>query len=189
MMGRQGWRMGSDYKVKGSTLNTKFEYVRVRFGDDAEQALHDRFESREQFPILEAVWYEYALYVEILEAIADHHFEGDVSRLVDAGEFSAEKALTSVYQAFVRGDDFTEFLGRISALHRLFYSHGKMQVRLSNDRDGCEIAHRDKPACDEADLYVALGFYCQAARLHGLRGLNGSFALEADGALFTLNWA
>ena len=181
--------MGSNYRVKGSTLNTKFAYVRERFGEESEGAMRAHFEGRGLFPVLDADWYPYSLYVEILQLLADRHFDGDISKLVDVGDYSAEHALTSVYQAFVRGDGFTEFLGRISALHQLFYSLGRMEVRLWQDSDGCEIWHRDKPEYAEQDLFVALGFYLRAAKLHGLRGVSGAFSIEDEGAQFTITWS
>lgn len=181
--------MGSNYRVKGSTLNTKFAYVRERFGEDADAAMQAHFEGRGLFPILDADWYPYSLYVEVLQQLAKRHFDGKISKLVDVGDYSAEQALTSVYQAFVRGDEFTQFLGRISALHRLFYSMGRMEVRLWQDRDGCEIWHHDKPEYAEEDLFVALGFYLRAAKLHDLRSVSGTFSIEEEGAQFTITWS
>ncbi len=181
--------MGSNYRVKGSTLNTKFAYVRERFGEAAEGAMRAQFDDGELFPILDADWYPYSLYIEILQLIADRHFEGNIAKLVDVGDYSAGQALTSVYQAFVRGDEFTQFLGRMSALHRLLYSLGRVEVRLWQDGDGCEIWHQDKPEHAEQDLHVALGFYLRAAKLHGLGGVSGAFSIEDEGAQFTITWS
>lgn len=176
------------YQVKGSTLRSKFDYVHERFGDQALERLERRFANKKLFPILHSGWYPYELYVAVLEAIAEHHFDGNLAQLVDVGAHSAKVALSTVYAAFVRPTGFVEFLQGMSRLHHMFYSLGEIEVTIDEGMNRAEIVQRDKPTFADADLYVASGFYQKAADLHGLEGVACGFSLEADGAHFDLSW-
>lgn len=181
--------MTTTYQVKGSTIRSKFEYVGHHFGADARAALEATFEGRGLFPLLTASWYPYDLYVEVLDALTARHFGGDASRLHEVGAASAQGALSTVYQAFVRDQGFLEFLVGMSKLHHLFYNQGHIEVRIHPEEKGCDILHRDKPRYATSDLHVATGFYTRAAELHGLRQVTCSFERTDAGADFVLGWS
>jgi len=177
-----------EYMVKGSTIRSKLDFVKDRFGEGAKNAIEGRFQGRGLHPLLTASWYPYELYVELLEAIVDAHFDGDASRLVTVGERSADEALKTVYRSFVRERGFDDFLQGIATLHHLFYNLGRIDVVAEKGATSCEIHQRDKPRYAEADLYIAAGFYQRAAELHGLTDVQCSFTTGPDGADFALSW-
>jgi hypothetical protein len=182
--------MDQDYKVKGSTIESKFEFTEDNFGTKARQALEDKFRDRGLFPVYPSMWYAYDLYVAVLEQLAETHYGGDLSKLEDVGRYSAKKALESVYRSFVDqvGRDFLDFLSRISQLHKMFYTHGRLEVNVHENGKGCDLIQRDKPSLREADLYVASGFYKEAARIHGIRDMRLSFNILGKDCHFTLSW-
>ena len=180
--------MEQEYRVKGSTLNTKIAFVRERFGEEAVNRLIGKLSQDEPFKAFDSGWYPYEQYVRILELIAEQHFGGDLSRLVEAGEYSANQALSTTYAAFVVSGDFLGFLNRIAQLHSMFYSLGHIEVETLLHGKGCEIRHRGKSEYAEADMYVALGFYKGAGSLHGLQGVSGGFTRDRDGVTFSLSW-
>lgn len=177
-----------EYQVKGSTLRSKLDFVHEIFGSSARSALESQLSDRDLFPILVSAWYDYDLYVELLEAIAANHYGGDLSRLTEVGAYSADQALRSVYAAFVRSTGFVEFLRGISRLHHMFYNSGYLDVDVADDQSACSLIHREKPRFAEADLWVAQGFYCQAAALHGLDQVRCSFETDAPIVRFELSW-
>ena len=181
--------MTATYQVKGSTIRSKFDFVDQHFGAEARADLEACFASRGLFPILTASWYPYDLYVEVLEELARRHFDGDLARLHEVGAASAQAALSTVYQAFVRDQGFVEFLSGISKLHHLFYNHGHIEVSIDPEEKGCTIRHRNKPRYAAADLHVAAGFYTRAAELHGLDGVRCRFETSGAGADFRLSWS
>lgn len=181
--------MATQYEVKGSTVQTKYDFVQARFGPLACGRLEARFKSKGLFPVLSSSWYDYDLYVELLEAIADACFDNDLSRLVEVGEYSADDALTSMYAAFVSEEGFLDFLEGITSLHHMFYSQGNIEVNVHPDQKGCDILHRKKPKAAEADQYVAAGFYQKAAELHGLTNACCSWSMQRKGVHFVLTWA
>ncbi|TNF75319.1 MAG: hypothetical protein EP299_06320 [Acidobacteria bacterium] len=178
-----------EYLVRGSSISSKFEFVRDRFGTEAELRLKEDFENRERlFPILDSSWYPFELYDEINRAIADKFFDGKLAGLVEVGSYSAEKVLTSVYKAFAEGKDFVGFLLRAALLHERFYSQSQMDVTLGEDGVSAEILLRDAPTYSEADLHMAAGFYAGAAKLLGVTGFHHEYTLTKDGAHFQLRW-
>jgi hypothetical protein len=180
-----------EYQVKGSTINSKFDFVRLEFGVEAEQRLEAQLEQQTgaKRPFLDSTWYPFKTYVAILRLIARNHYRGDLSKLAAIGAGSADVTFAGTYRAFVRGDDFLRFLRRMPQLHTQFYSQGRIDVELLDDRRGCSIRHRGKDTYDEADLYVAQGFYQRAAELHGLDVIDCAFTLTLEGAEFQLRWA
>lgn len=176
------------YQVKGSTIRSKLDFVHERFGAEARAALETEFAGRGLLPILVSGWYDYDLYVEILESIAARHFAGDLSQLEVIGGYSAEQSLKTVYAAFVRSTGFAEFLRGISRLHHMFYNAGRLSVEVADDRRSCTIIHRDKPRVAEADLWVASGFYKMAAKLHDLERVSCQWQVVDGEARFEMRW-
>lgn len=176
------------YQVKGSTIRSKLDFVHERFGAAALASLETEFSGRGLLPILVSGWYDFDLYVEVLESITARHFAGDLSRLASVGAYSAEQSLKTVYAAFVRPTGFVEFLRGMSRLHHMFYNAGRIDVSVAGDRKSCTIVHRDKPRLAEADLWVASGFYRMAAALHELDEVACRFEVLGDEARFELGW-
>lgn len=181
--------MPEEYRVRGSSISSKFKFVRDRFGTEAELQLKEHFKDQERlFPILDSSWYPFEVYDEINRVIADRFFDGEFSGLVEVGSYSAEKVLTSVYKAFAEGKDFPGFLLRAALLHERFYSQSQMDVTLGEDGVSAEVLLRDAPTYSEADLHIAAGFYGGAAKLLGLQGFRHECNLTKDGAHFQLRW-
>jgi hypothetical protein len=183
--------MENDYKVKGSSIVSKFDFVEEHFGDEARDKLQRLFDRHGLFPINPAGWYPFNLYVEVLEAVAESFFDGDLTRLEEVGTYSARASLKGVYKSFVveKEKNFLDFLSRMSALHRMFYSRGQLDVSVREDGRGCELWQRDKPGFREADLFVAKGFYTEAARMHEIDNIEITFAVEGEDAHFSMTWA
>ncbi|MFQ5350144.1 MAG: hypothetical protein ACE5EG_06865 [Thermoanaerobaculia bacterium] len=180
--------MSADYRVKGSSIRSKFEFVRDRFGEAAARALKERFRQRGILPVLDSKMYPFEDYDVVLRAIAEEFFDGDLSRLAEVGAYSAQQVLTGVYRAFAAGKDFPGFLSRAAVLHERFYSHGGMDVDLEEDGKSCRIVLEGAPTYSESDLYIAGGFYAGAADLLGIKSLDWDLSWDSSGARFQLRW-
>ncbi len=181
--------MSDDYRVKGSSIRSKFEFVNERFGEAAVRRLKERFRDRDGLlPVLDSAMYPFAIYDEVNRAIAEEFYDGDLARLAEVGAYSARKVLTGVYRAFAAGKDFPGFLKRAAVLHERFYSHGEMLVDLDAGGRACQITLRGAPTYSEADLYIAGGFYAGAAELLGTESLDWNLAWDSSGARFDLRW-
>ncbi len=180
--------MSDDYRVRGSSIRSKFDFVHDRFGDGAERRLKERFRERGILPVLDSVMYPFEDYDAVNRAIAEEFFDGDMSGLSEVGAYSAQKVLTGVYKAFAAGKDYSGFLRRAAVLHERFYSHGGMQVDLAEDGRSATIVLRGAPTYSESDLYIAGGFYAGAAHLLGVRSFNWELSWDASSARFLLRW-
>lgn len=180
--------MSDDYRVKGSSIRSKFDFVHDRFGEGAERRLKERFREHGLLPVLDSVMYPFEDYDAVLRAIAEEFFDGDLSRLSEVGAYSAQKVLTGVYRAFAAGKDYLGFLRRAAVLHERFYSHGGMDVDLAEDGESCTIVLSGAPTYSESDLHVAGGFYAGAADLLGIQSLDWEMSWDASSARFLLSW-
>jgi len=180
--------MSDDYRVKGSSIRSKFDFVRDRFGEAAERELKEQFRERGILPVLDSMMYPFEDYDAVNRAIAEKFFDGEASRLSEVGAYSAQKVLTGVYRAFAAGKDYPGFLRRAAVLHERFYSHGGMDVDLAEDGKSCQITLRGAPTYSESDLYIAGGFYAGAADLLAIESLDWELSWDSSGARFQLRW-
>lgn len=174
--------------VKGSTILSKLDFVRERFGAGAEQALRTFVtETAGNRQILAGSWYPFALYESALRHIAENYYDGDLTRLREVGEDSAHRALTGTYEVYGQMG-LAHFLSRIGALHKRFYSRGDIQAEMGEDGHGCSVRMFGVPFFSEADLELAAGFYTGAAREFGLREVRCDFTIAGDEVGFQLKW-
>jgi len=182
--------MSSDYRVKGSSISSKFDFLRDRFGEAAEKEFMNGFvNERGLFPVLDSQWYPFALYDRINRAIASQYFSGDIRRLEQVGKFSAERVLSTTYSMYADGKDFTGFLRRAAVLHQRFYSQGKMEVSIGEDGKSATISHSGADIYSDADLHVAAGFYLGAGDLTGAKAVRCRMTRHQNGAEFKLQWS
>ncbi|MCP4896052.1 MAG: hypothetical protein GY906_03675 [bacterium] len=177
------------YKVKGSSIRSKFKFVHDRFGADAENELREEFAGRRDlFPLLDSSWYPFSLYNEIICKIAERFYNGKLEALKEVGAFSAEEALTTVYRAYVASKNYVSFLRRIERLHQTLYSAGSMTVTVGRDGTSTLIEQHGAPVYSEADLHVAAGFYVGAGQLLGHHDISCHLDKGKAGANFELRW-
>lgn len=175
-----------DYLVKGSTIRSKFDFVREQHGLDAERLFRGPFEMGGT--ILDSAWYPFELFDKINEELAQQFLGGDERRLEEVGRFSASTAFLGVYKSFLTASSFDRFLQRIASLHDLMYSAGRMEVEPDIEHKACCIRQVGAPVYTSRDLYVAQGFYTRAAELFHLRGVRCTFREMPEGAVFDLTW-
>jgi hypothetical protein len=182
--------MSNEYAVKGSSISSKFEFVRVRFGEAAEDEFKRSFSDETGlFPVLDSKWYPFAVYDRINRAIADRYFSGSTRGLEEAGKFSAERVLSTTYSMYAEGKDFVGFLQRAAILHGRFYSQGQVTVTIGEGRTSATIQHSGADSYSDADLHVAKGFYVGAGELTGATGVQCHMVQRPDGAEFSLRWS
>jgi hypothetical protein len=113
--------MKGGYKVKGSSIRSKFEFVKERYGPEAEARPRDKFRDRPEFsPLLDTAWYPFELYEDLNRAIALEFISGDLARLREVGSYSANLALRTTCKAFALGKDFVQFLRGTTAYYQKF---------------------------------------------------------------------
>lgn len=177
-----------DFQVKGSSIRSKLYFAQQCLSPEVCSRLGRwlrGFANSEQ--ILDANWYPFELYDGLLRTLAMEAYGGDLRRLEEVGIFSAEQALTTVYEVYAIQRDFPMFLRRISALHDRFYSRSKLEL-VGSGEGFCEIQLSDVSVDFTADIHVASGFYIGAARLMGLDKVSCERRIEGQKALFRLDW-
>ena len=180
--------MVEELKVRGSSITSKFAFVKHTFGDGAEEELNERFAKSPYFPALDALWYPFSHYIEINRAIAEAHFDGDIRRLHEVGQFSAKHALTNLYKVYAKEATFVDFLKKISNLHRRFYNVGDMDPQIDESKRQVAVVLSGRREYPMEDLYVAQGFYVGAAKLLGHKDVLSKITRTNEGAVIALKW-
>lgn len=178
----------SKYSVKGSSINSKIEYVEEEISAEDAGLLKETFKEEIKFPVLDSAWYDYDIYAKLLSEIARLFFASDKEKLKDVGIFSAKKVLNGVYKAYMMGGDFIKFLQKISMLHSRFYNMGTMDVSVSDTGNACTILLKDAPVYAVEDNYIAAGFYMGSAISCGLQSVKCSITEKTNAVEFQLTW-
>lgn len=176
-----------EIRVKGSSINSKLRFAREVFGTEAEKELAAFLARSGVHQVLDGSWYPFELFDALLRLVADNHYRGDLSRLMEIGTYSAERSLKTTYEVYTLRD-FAYFLERLGMLHGRFYSVGKLETRLDAESRSCRIRLHGAPYYSEPDLYVASGFYVGAAKVMGLSGVECSFRKTDSEVHFELTW-
>lgn len=176
------------YWVKGSSINSKLAYTEETFGPQAAETLEEFLEERGAPQVLEASWYPFQLYDDVLRFVAAEFLDGDLTRLQDVGRFSARQSLTGTYSVFVRPGGFRSFLERSATFHSRYYSVGTLQLEAAGD-DGksFRLLQEGAPVYTQPDLEIACGFYSQAAEMMGLENVRCRYEYTDHGVRFVLD--
>jgi len=179
----------NEYMVKGSSIKSKFDFVKAVFKEEKFAKLKNELPAYNNITLLDTSWYPFQMYEDVNKKIADICYGGEISKLQEVGSFSAEQVLTSVYKSYMSGGDFLKFLKRISSLHERFYSAGKMEVIVDQNEKACKIVLSGAPFYTEADNNIALGFYVGSANLCGLKKVKGTITKKIKQVVFDLIWS
>jgi hypothetical protein len=176
------------YQVKGSSIRSKLEFVRERFGEQAERELAKDLAEAGVPRVLEASWYPYELYDRVLQRIAERHYGGELEQLREVGEFSARHSLAGTYAVYSDLGAYERLLERLPALHDRFYNLGSSRVELDEGAHRATLELHGAPRYTETDLQIAAGFYQGAGEAMGCRDIEVELELQADGARFHIRW-
>jgi hypothetical protein len=181
--------MPQEYLVKGIAIRTKFEYVRDHHGVAADESFRAAFTHHKGLmPLLDSSWYPFAVYDEVIRAIAAKFFSGQLAGLREVGAASAEKALTTVYKSFARSGDVAGFFERIGSLYSTYYNVGLMKAQMSAAGSGCTLLLSGAPQYSPADLEVSAGFFLGACKLLGKPQARCSIHSAKEGVHYDLKW-
>lgn len=176
------------YWVKGSSINSKLAYVDETFGRQAAARLEKFLGERGAPQVLEASWYPFQLYDDVLRFVATEFLDGDLTRLQDVGRNSARQSLTGTYSVFVRPGGFRSFLERSATFHSRYYSAGTLRLEAASaDGKSFRLLQEGAPIYTQPDLEIACGFYCQAAEMMGLDDVRCRYEYTDEGVRFLLD--
>ncbi len=179
--------MSDPYSVKGSSIRMRFEFVGSRFGPEAEATMRRRFRNhRELEALLDVNWIPFPLGDDVSQYIARVYFGGDLTRLREVGQFSAERGLQTIYKVWVRGKTFVEFLQQMPENYKTLYNAGDLTVAVGEDQTSVILSFRNAPQYSQAELHTMTGFFIGAAKVMGLPSVTHHAALVPRGMDITL---
>ncbi len=181
--------MREEYKVKGIAIRTKLDYVKEKHGHAAEEVLKASFgHYKSLMPLLDSSWYPFALYDEVIRAIAERFFAGHLSGLREVGTYSAQQALTTVYKSFARSGDVAEFFKRIGSVYSTYYNLGEMHGEAEPTGNGYSLTLSGAPLYSEADLELSAGYFLGACKLLGRPQASCSYKAVNGSVHYDLRW-
>jgi len=175
------------FRVKGSTLRYKVDYIETCLGKESVEKLEQHFEGRALFPILDGSWYPVELYDELLRQTAEMCFGGDVRKLRALSASWAQESLSGVYKAFAWDQRLNAFLERLPRLHNRMFTRGRIVIQEDPLPDRHRLLLLDASLYTDAALYSAAGFYMGAVSFLGYTGTTCKFVRHGSRVTFTLD--
>lgn len=125
-------------EVKGTAVIAIRDYVKINHLDEFENWLDSLSEDAKSIygtSIDSTKWYPVASgAIEPTEKIGKLFFNGDVQRgAIEAGRYSAERALTGIYKIFVKAANPQYIIKRASRVFSTYYRPCEMQVVRQSD--------------------------------------------------------
>jgi len=120
-------------EVKGSSVSSVPEFVRVQYGDRFDEwlnALSEESRKIMQEQIIPAIsWYPIKPgLIEPTQKICELFYANDEKGAWEAGRFSAEKGLSGVYKMFVKLGSPKFIIGRAATIFASYYKPSRMEV-------------------------------------------------------------
>ena len=183
-------------RVKGSTLRSRLEFLRERFGEDSVESVLEGLGVDDRTTIgkvMPGSWVAFDVVDRFDRQIIDRFGAGHDELAREFGAFSARKNLTSLYKMFVeqaQGDPHALF-DNLSNLHRNFYDTGGMRALRAGERTtNLEVDYEG--AATRPNCLTAVGFYATALELIGVAGAKvEERECQAEGAKlcrFEIHW-
>lgn len=120
--------------------------------------------------ILATTWYPFSWLVEVNRCIVEVLGEGDRSILRQAGRYSANANLQTVFRAFDR-DDPHKFFRFSALLHTQFQDFGSATYEQLGPAQG-RMHHRHYRCFSPYHCESAAGYYEECARMHGVENVS-----------------
>ncbi len=126
-------------EVKGSSVSSVPEFVRVKFGERFDQWLDSLTEDSKKImkePIISAVsWYPIKNgLIEPTQKICELFYGNDERGAWEAGRYSAEKGLIGIYKMFVKLGSPKFIVGRAATIFSSYYKPSKMKIAEESEK-------------------------------------------------------
>jgi hypothetical protein len=172
-------------RVKGSALAARERWIRAQ-GGEAFEALRSALSppAREALEagFLASAWYEYEIFVEILETLDRLHGKGDGELCYELGRWACDANLTTLYRLFFRLGNPHFLIRRSAAAWRTHYDAGDL-VLLDEEEKAVTLEIRDVPRPTRAHCLSVLGWTVRACEISGAEVIEDSIRMScrADG--------
>lgn len=162
-------------RVKGSIVRARLDFVQERHGQAGLERLWNKLGPADRAACngtLTASWVPFDLALRLDGAITELFFGGREGAGRELGAESARRNLTGIYKMFVEqaGSDPLRLLRSLVALHSSFYDWGSSSL-IAEAPGRCRMVADYQNRADRLNCQTAAGFYAEALRLIGLKGV------------------
>ena len=166
-------------KVKGTTLETRFEYVR-QMGDEPwtrfVAALSPESAALADEPGLRAGWYPFERFIEISRVIDELFGRGDLEQCRELGRASFSRYSSTIYRVIFRALTIEFLIRRAQVAWRLHYDQGDMSsskvTRTPEGRRSLQATLQGADAFDPSHCQAVRGWIVAAAEITGSRNVH-----------------
>lgn len=122
-------------QVKGSMVKLPVKSARANKTGIYQEKLSEKALELLDQRILDAAWYPFELYKELLNAVADIDGKNSPKALFKWGQRYGEVLMTSIYRRTVSVDDIHEAIAKYQSFHKQVYNFGSIKEEFLSDNE------------------------------------------------------
>jgi len=156
-------------QIKGAVLKSRMAFIQEQFGDAAVQRVLAGLPEEDRAAlssILTVRWYEFDLGKRLDDAIVAKCGHGDPAFFKRLGASSADRNLTVLHKSFLSPGDPHAFLGKASAIYRLYYDTGRREYERTGPAEGV-LTTFEAETFSAPDCLTVIGWYERALAMCG----------------------
>jgi hypothetical protein len=162
-------------EIKGSILESRLQFVKDRFGEQAVEdvisALPPSDQATLRKPINGAGWYHFQTGRKLDDAIVRVIGKGDASLFEEMGAASAQLSLSGTQKFYLDLGNPQGFMLRAPLIYHVYYDKGWRDYKPTGPTTGMMTTY-DAETYSAADCMTVMGWYKQALRMCGAKDVD-----------------
>ena len=162
-------------EIKGSILESRLQFVKDRFGEQAVEdvisALPPSDQATLRKPLNGAGWYHFQTGQKLDDAIVQVIGKGDASLFEEIGAASAQLSLSGTQKFYLDLGNPQGFMLRAPLIYHVYYDKGWRDYKPTGPTTGMMTTY-DADTYSAADCMTVMGWYKQALRMCGAKDVD-----------------
>jgi hypothetical protein len=162
-------------EIKGSILESRLQFVKDRFGEQAVEAVISALPPSDQAtlrkPLNGAGWYHFQTGQKLDDAIVRVIGKGDASLFEEMGAASAQLSLGGTQKFYLDLGNPQGFMLRAPLIYHVYYDKGWRDYKPTGPTTGMMTTY-DAETYSAADCMTVMGWYKQALRMCGAKDVD-----------------
>jgi uncharacterized protein (TIGR02265 family) len=157
-------------EIKGSILESRLQFVKERFGEQAVERVISSLPATDQAPLRNPInkdgWYHFQIAQKLDDAIVQVIGKGDARLFEEMGAASAQQNLSGTQKFYLDLGNPQGFMLRAPLIYHVYYDKGWRDYKPTGPTTGVMTTY-EAETYSAADCMTVMGWYKQALRMCG----------------------
>ncbi|MBN1801870.1 MAG: hypothetical protein JW891_10210 [Candidatus Lokiarchaeota archaeon] len=181
----------TERRIKGSLLKITIKPLKANKTGIYQEILTETANNILKERIFDSVWYPYAAYKDIFNALCKIEAKNNPKIIIEWGKKFGEIIMTSIYKGAIVEGSIKDALNKYARFHKLVFSFGAIKYEIIGDNDVI-VTYADFDPDWEYFHYIALGWLLKYLELCMGKKINYQIVKKswegADATSFQFTW-